>query len=153
MTFASRRFHRWFFMLLFVKFFNDNLCILWRRSDNLEIWKAFVFRWRIIITLTCILMNVSCIDEFFISSLSRLRVMLLCSLSCKCSIFHSDTLQDRCLCDRVSKIRWSFSINLFFVFEIFSRSTRFRLRWVFMPDSLLWVVSEISTYLKSTKEW
>jgi hypothetical protein len=68
--------------------------------------------------LSCILMNISHIDELFISSFSRLKIMLLCSLSCKYSIFHFNTLQDRCLCDTVSKVHWSFSIDLFFVFEI-----------------------------------
>jgi hypothetical protein len=70
------------------------------------------------ITLICVLVNVSCIDKFCVSSLSRLKVMLLYSLSCRCDIFHSDTLQDRCLRDIVSKVRWPFSKDLSFVFEI-----------------------------------
>ncbi len=118
MIFVFWRFCFRFFMLLFVKFFNDDSCILRKWSDNLEIWKIFLFTWRIMITLTCILMNVSCIDEFFVSSLSRLRIMLLYSLNCKCSIFHSDTLQDKCLYDTISKVPWFFSKDFFFVFEV-----------------------------------
>jgi hypothetical protein len=42
-------------------------------------------------SITFLFDNFSYIDRLFISSLSRLRIMLLYLLSCKCSIFH-DTL-------------------------------------------------------------
>jgi hypothetical protein len=57
------------------------------------------------IMLTSMLMNFSYIDRLFISSLSRLRLMLLYLLSCRCSISHSDTLQDKDLCSTNTRMK------------------------------------------------